>query len=57
MGKRYYWLKLPDDFFRQKPIKKSSQDRRGRYLYNHLSENAAYRHETGRPALLRGSGR
>ena len=22
MGKRYYWLKLPDDFFRQKPIKK-----------------------------------
>lgn len=22
MGKRYYWLKLPEDFFRQKPIKK-----------------------------------
>lgn len=22
MAKRYYWLKLPDDFFRQKPIKK-----------------------------------
>lgn len=22
MGKRYYWLKLPDDFFRKKPIKK-----------------------------------
>lgn len=22
MRKRYYWLKLPDDFFRQKPIKK-----------------------------------
>lgn len=22
MGKRYYWLKLPDDFFRQKTIKK-----------------------------------
>ena len=22
MGKRYYWLKLPDDFFRQKAIKK-----------------------------------
>lgn len=22
MGKKYYWLKLPDDFFRQKPIKK-----------------------------------
>lgn len=22
MSKRYYWLKLPDDFFRQKPIKK-----------------------------------
>lgn len=22
MGKRYYWLKLPDGFFRQKPIKK-----------------------------------
>lgn len=22
MTKRYYWLKLPDDFFRQKPIKK-----------------------------------
>ena len=20
MGKRYYWLKLPDDFFRQKAI-------------------------------------
>lgn len=22
MGKRYYWLKLPEGFFRQKPIKK-----------------------------------
>lgn len=22
MGKRYYWLKLPEDFFRQKRIKK-----------------------------------
>ena len=22
MAKRFYWLKLPDDFFRQKPIKK-----------------------------------
>ena len=22
MSKRYYWLKLPEDFFRQKPIKK-----------------------------------
>ena len=22
MAKRYYWLKLPDNFFRQKPIKK-----------------------------------
>lgn len=22
MGKRYYWLKLPEDFFRQKPVKK-----------------------------------
>ena len=22
MAKRYYWLKLPEDFFRQKAIKK-----------------------------------
>ena len=22
LAKRYYWLKLPDDWFRQKPIKK-----------------------------------
>lgn len=29
MAKRYYWLKLPDDFFRQKPIKKLRKNARG----------------------------
>ncbi len=39
--KKYYWLKMTDQFFEDKAIKKLRKISRGRYLHNHLSENAA----------------
>lgn len=39
MGKRYYWLKLPEDFFRQKPIKNSAELPEA--IHNYLSQDVA----------------
>lgn len=36
-NKRYYWLKLMDDFFDSKRIKKTPKDGWWRYIYDHLS--------------------
>ena len=39
-NRRYYWLKLKEDFFTDERIKKTKKNIRRRYLHNHLPQIA-----------------
>lgn len=40
MAKKYFWLKLKNDFFTQPKIKKAAENCWWRYVHHNLSKNA-----------------